>query len=224
MRLPTSRLWRWTMLLLLFAITAIPALVGGVNWWMLHRTRARISTTIEATPANNVAIVLGTSPTFRGASNPFFTHRMDTAAALYHAGRVKHLLVSGDNSRKSYDEPTAMRDALIVRGVPADAITLDYAGFRTLDTMARARAVFGLRRCTVVTDDFHLARSLFLADAHGLDAIGCQSASVPWRWSKKTRLREIASRVAAWLDVCVRTKPKFYGPPVEIRVVRNETL
>ncbi len=147
---------------------------------------------------------------------------MDTAAALYHAGKVKHLLVSGDNSRKTYDEPTAMRDALIARGVPSAAITLDYAGFRTLDTMARARAVFGLRRCTIVTDDFHLPRSLFLAEAHGLDAAGCQSAPVPWRWSKKTRLREIASRTIAWLDVCVlRTKPKFYGPRVEIPSVQS---
>lgn len=194
--------------------------VAGTNWWVLHSTRARVFTEVETTPSNDVAIVLGTSPTIGSRwQNPFFTGRMDTAAALYRAGKVKHLLVSGDNSRKTYDEPTAMRDALIARGVPVAAITLDYAGFRTLDTMARARAVFDLRRCTVITDDFHLARCLYLAQAHNLDAVGCSSAPVRWEWSKKTRLREIPSRTVAWLDVnLLRTKPKFYGPKVEIRV------
>lgn len=198
------------------------ATVAATNLWLLRQARARSFTTVDATPRHDVALVLGTSPTFHGSANPFFTGRIATAAALYRAGKVKHILVSGDNSRKTYDEPSAMRDALIARGVPATAITLDYAGFRTLDTMARARAVFGLSRCTIVTDDFHLARCLFLAEAHGLDAVGCSSAPVPWRWSKKTRLREIASRTVAWLDVCVlRTKPKFYGPPVAIPIAET---
>src|SRR5262245_20709145 len=115
-------------LLVLFVLGI--AAVGGANWWLLHSAHTRIFTTVEATPANEVAIVLGTSPTIAGRwRNPFFAGRMDTAAALYRAGKVKHLLVSGDNSRKTYDEPTAMRDALIERGVPFDAVTLDYAGF-----------------------------------------------------------------------------------------------
>lgn len=207
--------------LIIISLTLLVLAVAGANWWILRTTRTRIFALVAATPVNDMALVLGTSPTGRGGqwANPFFTGRIQTAAALYHEGKVKHLLVSGDNGRKSYDEPTAMRDALIARGVPAKAITLDYAGFRTLDSMARAHAVFGLKRCTIVTDDFHMARSLFLAQAHGLDAVGCPSPPVPWKWSKKTRLREIASRTMAWLDVCVfRTKPKFYGPPVEIHV------
>ena len=170
-------------------------------------------------PANDVAIVLGSSKTIEGGRyrNPFFERRMNTAAQLYHAGKVRHLLVSGDNSRTSYDEPTWMRDALIARGVPAYAITLDCAGFRTLDTMARARAVFGLTKATIVTDDFHEPRALFLASAHGLDAVGFPSEHVPEAWSKTTRLREVGSRVKACLDVYVlRKKPKFYGPPVAI--------
>jgi SanA protein len=207
----------------LFLVVAVPLVVGfvaGANWWILHRTHSRIFTSAEAVPANDVAIVLGTSPMIQGRwVNLFFVGRMDTAAALYHAGKVKHLLVSGDNSRRTYDEPTAMRDALVERGVPVEAVTLDYAGFRTLDTMARAQAVFGLRRCTVVTDDFHMARSIYLAQAHGLEAVGCTSTPVSWQWSQKTRLREIASRTVAWLDVSLfHTRPKFYGPPVEIRI------
>ena len=137
---------------------------------------------------------------------------MDAAAQLYREGKVRHLLVSGDNGRKEYDEPTSMRDALVKRGVPESAITLDYAGFRTLDSMARASLVFGLRRCTVVTDDFHLARALFLAQAQGVEAVGCQSLPVPWKRSWKTRIRELASRTVACLDVYVlHTQPHFCG-------------
>ena len=166
-----------------------------------------------------MALVLGTSPYVGQWRNLFFEARMDAAAQLYREGKVRHLLVSGDNGRKEYDEPTWMRDALIARGVPESAITLDYAGFRTLDSMARAKAVFGLQRCTIVTDDFHQARAIFLARAHGLDAVGFQSKPVPLRWSARTRTRELVSRVAACLDVYVlRTKPRFYGPRVEIRV------
>ena len=200
-------------------ILALSAALLLANWWVLRQSAARLITDIAMLPANDVAIVLGSSKTIEGGRyrNPFFERRMNTAAQLYHAGKVRHLLVSGDNSRKSYDEPTWMRDALIARGVPASAITLDCAGFRTLDTMARARAVFGLTKATIVTDDFHEPRALFLASAHGLDAVGFPSEHVPEAWSKTTRLREVGSRVKACLDVYVlRKKPKFYGPPVAI--------
>lgn len=179
--------------------------------------RGRIYFDSKLVPAREVAIVLGTSPKIRQWSNPFFESRMNAAAELWKHGKARHFIVSGDNGRKTYDEPSVMRDALVARGVPAEAVTLDYAGFRTLDTMARAVAVFGQQNVTVVTDDFHLPRSLFLAKAHGMDAIGFGGKPVPLTWSKKTRLREVASRVAAWLDVyLLHTKPKFFGPLVTV--------
>ena len=200
-------------------LLALPAAVLLANWWLIHSSATRIIADLDQLPANDVAIVLGTSRTIEHGRyrNPFFERRMDAAAQLYHAGKVRHLLLSGDNGRKDYDEPAWMRDALLARGVPAAALTLDCAGFRTLDTMARARAVFGQTKVTVVTDDFHLPRALFLARVHGLDAVGFPSAHVPDAWSKTTRLREVGSRVKACLDVYVlRTQPKFYGPPVVI--------
>lgn len=179
--------------------------------------RGRIYFDPNRVPARGVAIVLGTSPRFRTSANPFFESRMEAAAKLWERGKVRHFIVSGDNSRRTYDEPTAMRDALVSRGVPAGAVTLDYAGFRTLDTMARAVAVFGQREVTIVTDDFHLPRSVFLAEAHALDAIAFGGRPVPLQWSKKTRAREVVSRIAAWLDVYIlHTKPKFFGPPVAV--------
>lgn len=110
-----------------------------------------------------------------------------------------------------------MRDALISRGVPAGAITLDYAGFRTLDSLVRAREIFGVNAPIVVTDDWHQPRTLFLARAAGLDAVGMCSADVPWGISRKTRIREWLSRVKAVADVHVlRTKPKFLGDRVTL--------
>ena len=110
-----------------------------------------------------------------------------------------------------------MRDAITARGVPQDAVTLDYAGFRTHDSMVRARKVFLVERLTIVTDDWHQPRALFLARAAGLDAVGFCSADVPFKMSGKTRIREWFSRVKAVLDVHVlRTQPRFLGDPVRL--------
>ena len=204
------------------ALLAVAGVVA-INQFIIRRSRDRIFAETNSIAANDVALVLGTSPTLGGGrwTNPFFKNRMDAAVALYRSGKVRHLLLSGDNSRRQYDEPTAMREALIARGVPESAMTLDYAGFRTLDSVVRSRAVFGQSRITIVSDDFHLPRALFLAQAHGIEAVGFASQHVPDEWSRKTHVREIAARCAAWLDVVVlRTGPKFYGPPVPIRIAQ----
>ncbi len=212
-------MWRWAVGLLFLVLV----FVAATNFAVLRAGRGRILFQVDAVPARDVAIVLGTSPKIRGQwPNPFFESRLDAAAKLWHAHKVRHFILSGDNSRESYDEPTAMREALVKRGVPAEATTLDFAGFRTLDTMARAHAVFGQRSVIIITDDFHLPRSLFLAEAHGLDAVGFGGEPVPFRWSKKTRAREIISRSMAWVDIYVlHTQPKFFGPPVTSPLVSN---
>ncbi len=201
------------LVLLAFAGCLTIALVAAAaNAVLLWRSRPLIFTSVHRVPMNDVGLVLGTSPLGRFGKNPFFEGRTDAAAELYRIGKVRHLLVSGDNHQSAYDEPTAMRDALVGRGIPAQAITLDYAGFRTLDSVARARRVFGLHKATIVTDRFHQPRSLFLARAHGLQAVGFCSRDVPFRWAKKTLVREVGSRVKALLDVYVlRTEPRFYG-------------
>ena len=206
-----------------FIVLLLALAISATNWWVCRSARGLVSD-LAHLPANDVALVLGTSPIIGRWSNPFFVGRMNAAAQLFQSGKARHLLVSGDNRRHAYDEPTAMRDALLARGVPENAITLDYAGFRTLDSIARAKAVFGVTRVTIVTDHFHLPRALFLAQTHGLDAIGFASERVPFRWAKKTLLREVASRMKAWLDVYVlHTQPHFYGPPVELQIARGDS-
>lgn len=120
----------------------VAATVFGVvtlaNTWVLYHGGRAVYNEAESLSAGRVALVLGTAPRVGRWNNPFFSGRMDAAAELYRVGKVRHILVSGDNGRKTCDEPTAMRDALVERGVQATDITLDYAGFRTLDSVARA--------------------------------------------------------------------------------------
>ena len=159
--------------------------------------------------------MLGTSSHTRfGTPNAHFSRRIEAAAALYHAGRVHRLIVSGDaqNSR-GRNEPADMRAALRARGVPDAAITEDPAGFRTLDSVVRAREVFGQDRLTIITDGFHAHRAVFLARFRaGIDARAYTGAPVRWQASRKTRLRELGADARACLDTFVlRTRPRVSG-------------
>ena len=205
---------RWKLWLRRLAILAGATVVLG-NVWIEVRAWGRVHSKLEEVPQTEIALVLGTSYKLPGgAPNPFFAGRIAAAARLYHAGKARHLLLSG-NRTGAHDEPTAMREALAAHGVPVSAITLDYAGFRTLDSFARAKQIFGVSRLTIVTDDFHAARAVLLARHFGLDAQAYCSQPLPLRSSKKTRLREIAARGKALLDLyLLRTGPRFLGPPV----------
>lgn len=201
---------RW---ILLSAAVAGGLFVWATNAVVLSGADGRIFTDIIKVPAEPVGLVLGTAPSFRGGKNPFFERRMDAAAALYKAHKVAKLLVSGDNHTKSYDEPTSMRDALVARGVPAADIALDYAGFRTLDSVVRAHKIFGIDRCTIITDDFHLPRALYIASNANIDAVGYQTVPLPRSVGPMVYLREVGSRSLVWLDLHVLNRqPRFLGP------------
>jgi vancomycin permeability regulator SanA len=182
-------------------------------------SQGRIFRSTDSMPAQDVALVLGTSKTTRaGNPNLHFKHRMDAAVALYRAGKVKHLLVSGDNHIKSYDEATDMRDALVSAGVPVGAITCDYAGFRTLDSVLRAQSVFGLTNFAIVTEEFHSPRAVWIARRHRLDVVAFAAPDVPLAsWSVRVKTREYLARVLCAADLYVlHRKPKFPGPPEPI--------
>lgn len=197
--------------------------VGEVLWSdyaCKSAARARLFRAVETVPANNVALVLGTGKTTaRGNLNLHFKQRMDAAVALYRAGKIRHLLVSGDNHVKGYDEPSDMRDALLAAGVPDAAITRDYAGFRTLDSVVRAKDVFGLTRCTIITEEFHCPRALWIAQRRGLDAVAFAAPDLSARWSARVKAREYLARAWCALDLYVLNRqPKFPGPPEPIVV------
>jgi SanA protein len=135
-------------------------------------TRNAVTDQISDVAPVEVALILGTSRSYRGQPNRFYQARIEAAARLFQSGRVRGILVSGDNATRYYNEPISMQKDLIALGVPADVITLDYAGFRTLDSMIRAKKVFGLDEVLVVSQRFHAARAVFLARQFGLDARG----------------------------------------------------
>ena len=193
-----------------------------VGAYLLVKVNARhknfVST--ENVPYNKVGLVLGTSPKMpSGKPNFFFTSRIDAAARLYKSGKVSYLLVSGDNGSKYYDEPTAMRDALIAAGVPAKAIYLDYAGFRTLDSVVRAKEIFGQTSLTVVSHRFHNERAIYIAEHYGIKAVGfCDKDARRTRRSVMTTLvRESGSRVKMFLDFIAGRKPKYLGEKISIK-------
>ncbi len=179
---------------------------------------SRIYTDTSTIPANRVALLLGTNPLNRhGGPNSYFTLRIHTAAELYHAGKVDYIIASGDNHTHAYDEPTAMRDSLMAHGVPESRIVLDFAGFRTLDSVVRAKEVFGCDSLTIISQADHNARALYLAKANGIEAV---AISAPLRAGRSVRLRltirEWLARDKMMLDILTGKRPHFLGERIDI--------
>ena len=182
---------------------------GGSVWAVYGRSAGRVfgPDEIGSVPVQRAAVVLGCVKTLpNGLDNLYYARRISAAAELYKAGKVRCLIVSGDNHAKGYDEPSDMKDSLVAAGVPAEHIVCDYAGFRTLDSVVRAKEVFGLDSFLVVSQRDHVRRAVFLARAYGYAA-----PDVNGRYSIKTTIREQFAKLKAVLDVVIRRKPKFLG-------------
>lgn len=194
---------------LLIALVAI--LVS--NLWVVLSTQKLIYDDTSKIAFYEVGLVLGTSNKIsNGSDNPFFTSRIDAAVALYKAGKVKYLIVSGDNRSKYYNEPLKMQQALIERGIPQNVITLDYAGLRTLDTVIRCKEVFGQQDVVIITQRFHCYRALFISEFHDMDAIAYATEKLSVSQSFKVILREVLARpVAIWDTYFIAKKPKHLG-------------
>lgn len=202
----------------------------ALNVWVAGSASSRIISRPSQLPPFSVALVLGTSPYLAdGGRNVFFTQRMFAAERLYKLGCVQEVLISGANPSHYYNEPQQMFQALTAWGVPADAITLDFAGFRTLDSVVRAKRIFGVDRVIIVTQRFHAYRALLLANHRGLDAV----AFVPQGRDRGppflVAAREYLARVKAVLDIYLfHTQPRYLGPawpintlPQRVRILRG---
>ncbi len=195
-----------------FVMLGIPGFIAFANGRVLSAGHAKIYENIAALPHHRVGIVLGCAPNSGAHRNSFFLGRISAAVRLYRGHKVDRLLVSGDNGSKGYDEPTAMEAALIAKGVAAEHIKKDFAGFHTLDTMVRAHKVFGLTEATIITDDFHMARSLYFAEGAGIKADGFPSKVAENPTTRSVEFREIIARGGAVLDQDIlHTSPKFLG-------------
>ncbi|MEM8909201.1 MAG: ElyC/SanA/YdcF family protein [Bacteroidota bacterium] len=194
-------------------------LVVLCNIWMIRSTQTLVFDELQALPNNEVALVLGTNPLIQQKyRNPYFDRRIEAAHSLYAAGKVKHFLLSGDNHRQGYNEPEAMKKALMAKGVPESAITLDFAGFRTLDSVVRGKKVFQQDRFTILSQEFHNYRALFIAQHHGIDAVAYNAQAVT-SLSQKTIYREYLARCKAVLDLYLLHKqPKFLGEKIDLNI------
>ena len=172
---------------------------------------------INDIPYNRVGVVLGTSKYRVGkAPNLYFDYRIQAAADLYKAGKIDFIIASGDNRYIDYNEPQQMLEDLLALGIPREKIFLDYAGFRTLDSMIRAYKVFGQKKYTVISQRFHNERAIYIAEKHGIDVIGFNAKDVTKSYGFKTNLREKLARVKVLIDIAIGKEPKFLGEPIAV--------
>jgi SanA protein len=206
--LPFKRICKWLFILLIL----LGVVTCWSNYYIIKSTRSQIYSDINKIPKNDVAILLGAGKLLRnGKENLFFKYRIEAAVELFRAGKIKHIIVSGDNHNKEYDEATDMRNELIASGVPDSCITLDYAGFRTHDSMVRCLKIFGQKNITVISQEFHNERAIFIANYYNMNAIAFNAKDVP-TFSIRNLFREYFAKLRAILDLYVfHTQPKFLG-------------
>ncbi|CAH8187463.1 SanA/YdcF family protein [Vibrio aestuarianus] len=193
--------------------------VVGIDRWVSWQASEQILTDQSQVGEFQVAVVLGTSKYLGKILNEYYTHRVEAAISLYDQGKVKNFLLSGDNAHRSYNEPWTMKRDLLRAGVPTENIYLDYAGFRTLDSIIRAKRIFETDNFLIISQQFHCERALFIANHHNINA-QCLAVSGPTNSSGfKVRLREVFARTKAFLDLyIIHTQPRFLGPKEPIMI------
>jgi vancomycin permeability regulator SanA/LAS superfamily LD-carboxypeptidase LdcB len=187
------------------------------NIWVVKSSNPSCYNSVKDIPHNKVGLVLGTSKYLKGGFiNLYFKHRIDATVDLFKNKKIDYVLVSGDNSTHRYNEPKEFKKELIKNGIPADRIHLDYAGFRTYDSMIRANKVFQLDSVTVVSQKFHNQRAIYIGKKNGIEVIGFNAQDVNNRYGLKTQLREYLAKVLVIWDVATYRSPKFLGDPIKI--------
>lgn len=198
-------------------LIAFAALVVYANVTAVWASRGRIFDEVSEIPATKVGLLFGTTDRVNGRENLYFRYRIEAAVKVWKAGKLDTLIVSGDNRSRYYNEPEKMRQALIGRGIPADRIVCDYAGLRTLDSVVRAKEIFGADPILFISQRFQNERAIYLAKANGIEAFGFDARDVETQAGLKTRLREVGARVKMWLDVnFLGTRPKHLGEKEEL--------
>lgn len=172
---------------------------------------------IDSIPHNHCALVLGTSKyLWNGKRNLFYTNRIRAAVELYNHDKIDFIIVSGDNRNRNYNEPITMYNDLVAAGIPGKKIILDYAGFRTLDSVVRGKEVFGQDKFTIVSQSFHNQRAIFIARKKGIDAIAFNAEDDSGKLAFKVQMREVAARILVVFDMITAKQPHFLGEKVII--------
>ena len=204
---PVARRWGYAAVAAAAVLLAAPTVWAYVSGGPYRRTVGDVR-------PHNVAVVFGAG-LYGTTPSPFLARRLDIARRLYDGGRVRVILVTGDNSTPEYDEPTAMRDYLTTRGVPSGRIVLDHAGLSTWDSCARARRIFGVRSAILVSQSFHMPRATVLCRAAGIDAVavGDDSGAYDLPPTAYGYAREVPATARALIDAWTKPAPQVFGPP-----------
>ncbi len=188
------------------------------NYIVIRSTKNLTFDSVTTIPKNKVGLLLGTSKYLRnGYINLYYKYRVDATVRLYKAGKIAFVLISGDNGNTNYDEPSTFKEDLIKSGIPADKIFLDYAGFRTLDSVVRAEAIFGQSSFTIISQKFHNERAVFIAIQKGMRAVAYNAKDVSRRYGIRVQLREYLARTKVFIDLLFGINPKFLGEKIEIK-------
>lgn len=212
-----SRFFRIACRAFVAGVIAFGAFIAYANY-TVRSFSEYVTDDIAKIPDGSTGLVLGTSKNATYGMNLYFKHRIEAAAALYHAGKLRRIIVSGDNSKTTYDEASDMKDELVKRGIPHEIIFRDYAGFRTLDSVVRAKKIFGVEKMVVISQDFHCTRAVYIGRSHDIETIGFAAKSVHFTGEpEKMAIREVLARSAAWIDVNILDRsPKYLGESIDL--------
>ena len=206
------------LLLCLLGVALISISIAITEDIIKKTTYEKTYNSVEHIPHNNVGLLLGTSKYLKdGRINAYYAYRITAATELFQAKKIDVILVSGDNGTVHYDEPTSIKNDLIENGIPASSIFLDYAGFRTLDSVIRSKEIFGQERITVISQKFHNERAIYIANKKGIDAIGYNAKDVSAYSSLAVQAREKFARIKMMIDLVFHKQPKFLGERIEIK-------
>jgi len=208
---------KFFMVLVILIIAGILSLVIP-NIITENFSKNRLYKEVNTIPANKVGLLLGTSKYLAsGHVNLYYQNRLEAALELFNNNKIEYLLISGDNSRKDYNEPEMFKQDLMKKGIPEDKIYLDYAGFRTLDSVVRAKKIFGQHKITLISQQFHNERAIYICKNKGIDAIGFNAKDVSLRYGFKIKVREKFARLKMMIDLYITRKgPKYLGEEIKI--------
>lgn len=205
-----------TLCLLVLSLLGV-AFIGYADARIESEAEPFITSDLQKLPKEKTGLLLGTSKTLsNGSQNTYFTYRIDAAVKLFKAGKIQNIIVSGNNSVEHYNEPKDMKLALIAAGIPEKKIFEDFAGFRTLDSVVRAKEIFGQKSYIIISQKFHNERAVFIARKNGIDALGYNAIDVNSYFGFKTNMREYLARVKVFVDFLTHKKPKFKGQKIQI--------
>src|SRR5690554_6354624 len=206
-------------LLLTVLLVVFPLLFAIVsNQIIVNTAEGKTYFDTDQIESNRVGMVLGTSKyRAKGGINLYFKYRIDAVVELYNSRKLAIVLVSRSNSTLYYNEPEAFKEKLVKRGIPAEKIFLDYAGFRTLDSVVRAKKIFGQVKLTIISQKFHSERAVYLAERSGVDAVGFNGKDVSTSYGFKTAVREYFARSKAVIECIFGVNPNLFGEPITIK-------